>query len=182
LLWNGIGVAEEWHLDREADNLVKFTSRVAALTFDGTTNQIDGYVYGKSNRVFERNTQMHFEIDLNALDTGIGKRDRDMRQILETDKFRFATFEGTISDFVILNSSTPACRVIVTGTVVIHGIKKDLKATGTVIIKDGKMHVKSDFRIRLADFEIEAQSLMAFVKVSEEIIISLDFYLNKVIE
>ena len=87
LLMFASGQEAEWHVYKESKNLVKFTSEVVVLTFDGITDQIDGYIYWEGDSLFEKNTQLRFEVDLNSIETGIGKRDRDMRDVLETEKW-----------------------------------------------------------------------------------------------
>lgn len=176
------GFAGEWHVDKDAKNLVKFTSEVVVLTFDGVTDNIDGYIYWEGETAFEKNTQMLFEVDLNTLDTDNGKRDRDMREVLETDKWQVTTFEGTITNHEKIDSAITAYHVTVKGKISIHGVEKELEAPGKIAIENGKMHVVSDFSVYLNEHNIEAPSLAAFVKVSEEILLHLDFYLKEVKE
>lgn len=173
------GQAEEWHVDTSAKNLVKFTSEVVVLSFDGVTDKIDGYLYWEGDSLFQKNTQMHFEVDINSIETGIGKRDRDMRDVLETEKWPVTYFDGTISDFTKIDSSVTAYRVTAKGTIFIHGETKEIEVPGTIAFEQDKMHVKANFMVLLKNFNIEAPTLAAFVKVSQEIYLHLDFYLNE---
>ena len=172
----------EWHVDKNAKNLVKFTSEVVVLTFDGVTDNIDGYIYWEGETHFEKNTQMLFEVDLNTLDTGNGKRDRDMRDVLETDQWQMTRFAGEISGFEKIDSTVLAYNVAASGKIHIHGKEKALEAPGVITIDGGKMHVVCNFSVFLKDFDIEAPTLAAFVKVNEEIKLHLDFYLKNVKE
>ena len=123
--------AGEWQVDKEAEgNRVTFTSQVLGFSFQGVTDQIDGYLYWEGEKLFEKNSQLLFQVELNSLDTGIGKRDRDMRKVLKTDKW-------------------PRARL------------------------------SSEFTLRLEDFQIEAPSLAAFIKVSQEIQVSVSCYLKQ---
>ncbi len=176
----GLTFADEWHVDTEAENLVKFTSEVLALKFSGKTNDIDGFVYWEGEEIFYQNNQMHFEVDLNTLETGIGKRDRDMREVLETQKWQYATFDGGVKNPVKIDSSLNAYKLTVTGKMFIHGVERDVEAPGIVTIEnDGKMHAICDFSISLLDFNIKAPTLAAFIKVNDNINLHLDFYLKK---
>lgn len=47
-------------------------------------------------------------------------------------------------------------------------------------VENGKIRIKSSFRVKLSDFQIKAPSLVAFVKVNNDITIDLDFYLKNV--
>jgi polyisoprenoid-binding protein YceI len=175
-------LADEWHVDNEAENLIKFTSEVVVLTFDGVTDKIDGYIYWGGDSLFEENTQMRFEVDLNSIETGIGKRDRDMRDVLETEKWPVTYFEGTIADFEKIDSTVTAYRIIAKGKIFIHGEEKEMEVPGTIALEQDKMHVKARFMVLLKDFNIEAPSLVAFVKVSQEIRLTVDFYLKEFTE
>lgn len=172
--------AAEWQVDKQSKNLVKFTSEVVVLTFSGVTDQIDGFIYWEGEQVFPENTRLRFEVDLNSIETGIGKRDRDMRDVLETGKWPFTSFEGTLSGVQALDSSRSAYKVTAKGKIFIHGVEKEMEVPGTIALEQGKMHVIADFMVRLKDFNIAAPSLAAFVKVSEEILLHLDFYLSEV--
>ena len=91
----------EWHVDKKAEgNQVEFTSKVVAFTFTGTTDKIDGFIYWEGDSLFAAKDQLHFEVDLASFDTGIGKRDRDMRQVLDTDKWPKAVYKGEIAEHV----------------------------------------------------------------------------------
>lgn len=183
-LWcHGPIFADEWHVDSDAENLVAFTSEVLVLSFTGKTDDIDGFVYWEGKEMFYQNNQMHFEVDLNTLETGIGKRDRDMRDVLDTPKWQYATFDGGVINPVKIDSTLNTYTLTATGKIFIHGVERDVEAPGTVVIaNDGKMHVICDFSIKLSDFKIRAPALAAFVKVSDNIDLHLDFYLKKIEE
>lgn len=172
--------AAEWHVDKSAKNQVKFTSEVVVLTFDGVTENIDGYLYWEGDSMFQTNSKLYFEVDLNTLETGMSKRDRDMRDVLETPKWQFTSFDGTVSSVEKNDSSVAAFQILTTGKMFIHGVSHEMEIPGMVTIEtDGRMRVVCDFVVLLSDFSIEAPSLAAFVKVSDAIKLHLDFYLTE---
>jgi polyisoprenoid-binding protein YceI len=83
----GYCISAEYHVDRKGQNLVKFISDAPLDNFEGTTDNVDGYiVWDGDNPV--NNSEFHFEAELSTLDTGIGLRNRHMREnYLETDKY-----------------------------------------------------------------------------------------------
>ena len=182
LLFSAMASAGEWHVDKNAQNEVRFTSEVVVLTFDGVTDQIDGYLYWEGEKMFEKNSQLQFDVDLNTVETGIGKRDRDMRDVLATDKWPVTTFKGTISEYSKIDSSVTAYRVTSKGTIFIHGVERELEVPAIVVREGDQMHVTARFMVLLKDFDIEAPSLAAFVKVSQEIRLKVDFYLSEFTE
>jgi polyisoprenoid-binding protein YceI len=174
--------ASEWHVDRKGASVVRFTSEVVALTFDGVTDRIDGYVYWEGAQFFERNTRVRFEVDLNTLTTRNGKRDRDMRDVLETDKWPYAVFEGVPASIVKIDSTITAFRVRTRGKMTIHGVERELEVPGLITVENGRMRITCVFTVKLSEFDIKAPSLVAFVKVSDDIRIALDFHLKNVAE
>ena len=102
----------EWHVDEKAEgNQVAFTSKVVALTFTGTTDKIDGFIYWEGDSLFAAKDQLHFEVDLASFDTGIGKRDRDMRQVLDTEQWPKAVYKGEIAEHAAVDSTVVAYRI-----------------------------------------------------------------------
>ena len=174
--------AAEWHIDKTRSRTVLFTSEVLALTFQGKTDQIDGFIYWEGASYFEKNTQVQFEVELNTLNTDNGRRDRDMRDILNTGKWPRAIFKGTSSSITKVDSTVTAYRVKSKGTISIHGVDQEIEVPGLITIENGKMDIKCQFTIKLSDFNIEAPSLIAFVKVNNEVRIDLHFSLNRVNE
>lgn len=180
LLVAGAAAAGEWHVDGEAEhNRVQFTSEVAGFDFTGTTDQVDGFIYWEGDSLFARASQVHFEVDLASLDTGIGKRDRDMREVLDTRAHPKAVFHGGVFEHAAVDTSIVLYRVGVKGTMSVHGVDQELSATGTIRPEAGQWTVESAFTIRLADHGIEAPSLAAFVKVGEEVQIVASFAMKR---
>ena len=160
----------EWHVDRKAgENRVEYTSSVASFTFSGETDQIDGFIYWEGDSLFAENSQLRFEVDLADFDSGLGKRDRDMREVLDTDEWPRAVYEGEITGHAAVDSSVTAYRVETRGTLSLHGVERAIEVPGLVVVEEECSKVEAAFSLKLADYGIEAPSLAAFVKVSQEI-------------
>ena len=169
----------EWHVDKKAgDSEVKFTSRVTAFTFSGVTDQIDGFVYWEGDSLFAQKSRFHFEVNLAGFNSGIGKRDRDMREVLDTGKWPKATYKGEIAEHAAVDTTAAAYRVGTKGTLSLHGIDRAIEVPGTVVVEEGRSRIEAAFTLKLADYEIEAPTLAAFVKVSQEIALEVSVYLK----
>jgi polyisoprenoid-binding protein YceI len=165
--------AGEWHVDKKAkDNLITFTSEVVSLTFDGTTDQVDGYIYWEGEKLFEKNDQFVFEVELASFDTGIGKRNRDMRDVLSTKKWPKAVFKGEIAQHRP-DSTANTYIAKAKGTFSMHGVEHKIEVPVQITIEDGHSTITAAFTVRLEDYAIEAPSLIAFVKMSEEVAVSV---------
>lgn len=173
--------AGEWQVDRQArDNQVRFESTVAGFSFAGVTDRIDGYVYWSGAELLAGESQLLFEVELNGLDTGIGKRDRDMRLILATDRWPKAVFKGQILRHEPVDSTVTAYRVTAQGRLSLHGVERELEVPGTVVVESDRSRVAAAFSIHLSDYGIEAPSLAAVVKVNQEIDVTVAFAMKHV--
>ena len=171
----------EWQVDKTAgDNQVKFTSKVAGFTFSGITDKVDGFIYRKEAPVLGPGNQFHFEVDLASFATGIGKRDRDMRQVLDTDRWPKTVYKGEITGHAAVDSSVAAHRLRTRGMLSLHGVDRTVEVPGTIVMEEGRSRVEAAFILKLADYRIEAPSLAAFLKVSQEIAVEVRFHLKQV--
>ena len=169
--------AAEYQVDKNQNNEVKIISDAPIEDFEGVTDKIDGYLYYEENDL-TKNSEMYFEIDLNSLDTGIGLRNRPMREdYLETDKFPFTYFKGKIVEADESNGSQYSVKVA--GKIFIHGVERDLNSEGSMKRMEDSYHIKTNFIVKLSDFNIEIPSLM-FLKINENMDVRLDFYVKKV--
>jgi polyisoprenoid-binding protein YceI len=179
ILASGLIYADEWQVEKTTKNSVQFISSTTLLDFEGNTSSIDGYLYWEGDSILAENNELYFEVELNSVKTGNAKRDRDMREeVLETDKFPTTHFKGSIIKFE--ESSAGVFTVNTKGMFFLHGNKMEMEIPGEITIKDDQMNIKTNFSVFLNEFDIEAPSLLAFIKVAEEIKLNLNFYLKKV--
>ncbi|HEX2960920.1 MAG TPA: YceI family protein [Ignavibacteriales bacterium] len=168
----------EHDVDKAKKNQVKFTSDAKIETFDGTTDKIDGYIAWDGDDILNKN-QLYFEVDLRTLDTGIGLRNRHMKEeYLETDKYPMTNFKGKLVKAD--KSSDGKLNVTAEGNMFIHGVTKPITIKGTLIPSDGGGYrVQSNFEVKLTDYNIPIPQLM-FLKISEVMKLNLDFFTKKV--
>jgi polyisoprenoid-binding protein YceI len=171
--------AVEYHVDTTRPRSVKFISDAPLENFDGVTSRIDGYsiipsVTLQLGKGYD-SSRFYFEVDLNALDTGIGLRNRHMREnYLETDQFPFAQYDGRVSE--VRQGPDSSLLVSTTGEFTIHGVKRAMVGTITAVLERGRYHVRTQFPVALPDHKIKVPKLM-FLKISDTVQVQLDFYL-----
>jgi len=168
---------QEYDVDTSAKNEVRFTSSAQVLTFDGVTNRIDGYVLLSGRRLRagsdSAGTRLHLEVDLGSLDTGVGMRNRHMRDdYLEVKKYPYAVYTGVIERVEATDSG--AYRVTAAGTMEIHGVKKRMEVPCEVTEAGPGYRAHCLFHVRLPDFRIEIPKLM-FLKLSDDIALDVAF-------
>jgi polyisoprenoid-binding protein YceI len=172
--------AVELNVNKSRKNLVKFISDAPVEDFEGITEKIDGYMITVG---FDRleGSEMYFEVDLESVDTGIGLRNRHMREnYLHTDKYPITWFKGKIINAIKENDGR--AKVIAEGDMFIHGVTKKIKVDGVVSTNNqGSYRLQSKFEVKLTDYKIEVPQFM-FMRISEVIQLVLDFYMLEVKE
>ncbi|MDR9416319.1 MAG: YceI family protein [Gracilimonas sp.] len=153
------------------DGTAIFHSEVPLHTFSGQSD----YLTGKINL---ENGIVDFYIDLTTLETGISKRDRDMKETLETDKYPFAEFYGEMTTPFDPDSTKPQ-NVTVKGTFKIHGVEKETTYSGTLQKVPEGLKLEANWILRLEDYDIVPPSLL-FVKVDQEQKIEINALLSPV--
>lgn len=180
-LFPGPVSAAEYHVDRDKDNLVRFISDAPLEDFEGVTDRIDGFVVWKGDALNEGDSllesEFYFEVELNGLDTGIGLRNRHMREnYLETEKYPFTYYSGRIQR--VEKTADGNFVAAAQGKFYIHGIEKEMTIECTVSPTESGFMVESNFEVRLTEFEIDIPKLM-FLKIDENIKLALSFYLKR---
>ncbi|WP_291785159.1 YceI family protein [Cecembia sp.] len=149
-----------------------FISKAPMSEFTGESQQLHGLIDLDKNL-------LDFYIHLNTLKTGIGLRDRHMREnYLETKKFPFAEFTGKIADFpdLLKGKEVP---VIAKGKFKIHGVEREIEVPGTLLKNsDQELVLKAEFKVLLGDYNIEIPKVM-FYELAEDQMVKIEAILKK---
>lgn len=78
---------------------------------------------------------------------------------LESDKYPYAEFKGSITDNVDLTKAG-TYSVNVAGTLTIHGVAKDYKTKGTITVGSGNINANAKFNVSIADHKIKIPTLV----------------------
>jgi polyisoprenoid-binding protein YceI len=104
------------------------------------------------------------KVELQTLETGIGIRDRHMRNnYLEVEKPGFST--ATIDDIRVEKLDG---KTTFTGVLSLHGQKKKISGAADLQQRDGSIKVQAQFALKVSDFEIPAPTYLG-VGVRDEI-------------
>jgi polyisoprenoid-binding protein YceI len=151
---------------------VEFLSKASLNEFTGKSSNLNGLVD------FDKNL-LDFYVDLNTIDTGIGLRDRHMREnYLETKEFPYAEFTGEIAPKIDIVKGQSK-KVTAIGNFKIHGVEKEIEVTGKLYaISDTDLQLEAEFTIMLSDFNIEIPKVV-FYELAEEQKVSIKAILKK---
>lgn len=151
---------------------VVFISKASLSEFEGKSDLLQGLVDLDKNL-------LDFYLDLNTLKTGIGLRDRHMREnYLETKKFPFAEFTGKIQEIPALEIGQER-SVMAKGKFKIHGVEREIEVPGKLkMVSSQELRLTADFSILLSDYKISIPKVM-FYELAEEQIVKIDAVLKK---
>lgn len=150
---------------------VEFVSKAPLLEFKGKSDHLTGLVDLDENLV-------DFYVDLTTIDTGIQRRNRDMRNTyLNTDEYPFAEFTGSFSEPVDPEFSGKK-EVNVTGHFTIHGVEREMEIEGTIEKKDGGLMVEASWTVLLKDHNIDRPRVL-FYELAEEQEVNISILLEK---
>lgn len=155
----------------EAGN-VEFLSKASLNEFTGVSSKLNGLID------LEKNV-LDFFIDLNTLKTGIGLRDRHMREnYLETKKFPFAEFVGKIKENVSLKPGESK-NVTAVGKFKIHGVEREITVPGKLTaVSVNELKLDAQFKVLLSDYKIDIPRVV-FYELAEEQTVTLSVNLKK---
>ena len=177
-----LSAQQAYQIDLDAERLVRFTSSASIEEFDGVTERIDGFVAINTDVLSEStggdDTELYFEVDLASLDTGIGLRNRHMRNnYLEVEDYPYAAFGGTIARAAPLSGG--AFRVTTRGVLGIHGVERERSFTCDLTPMGDRYRVECAFQVLLTDHDIDIPKVM-FLKLNNEIQLELVFVIEPV--
>lgn len=91
---------------------------------------------------------------------------------MESDKYPKSTFSGKINEAIDLTKDGEY-KVTTFGKLNIHGVEVERTIPGTIIVKNGKINLTSDFIVKVADHKIEIPTLM-WEKIAEQIQVKIE--------
>lgn len=149
-----------------------FESKATLESFSGATRHVSGELAFDPASLGDSLT-VRILVDLATFDTGISKRNADMRENhLETDRYPKATFQG-VSVSETTAGAVPdhgTVTLTVTGTMSLHGVSRRITIPvdiERVAPESDAFRVRSEFGLRLEDYEIPRPRFL-FMKVAEE--------------
>jgi polyisoprenoid-binding protein YceI len=92
---------------------------------------------------------------------------------MHSSKYPKASFKGAIANIKTINfAKNGTYPAQVKGNLTIHGVTKPVTTNGTITVKNGKVSAKSQFKIKLKDYNIGGS--MIGKKIAETIAINVD--------
>ncbi len=140
--------------DAPAEDISAQNSSVGSL-FDASTSEIVFMVPIKDFQFDKRLMREHFN-----------------EKYMETHKFPKSSFKGQVDGFDLKKTGIQSVKT--SGKLTIHGVTREVLLPGTIEMKEGKLNVKSKFKIKLADYNISVPQIV-WQNIADEIDIQVEF-------
>jgi len=152
------------------DGYVEFISTAPLLEFKGVSNHLTGLIDLDENLI-------DFYVDLTTIDTGIQRRNRDMRSTyLNTDRFPFAEFTGSLlTDFDTENQAKQQVKTL--GMFSINGVEQEIEVEGTLEPTPDGLLLEASWVILLDDYNIDRPRVL-FYELAEEQTVNISILLH----
>jgi polyisoprenoid-binding protein YceI len=167
--------SRSYTITRGGSNVAEFHAEDTYDAFDGKTSDVNGTIV--ADPANPAGSTVLVNINLDSLDTGVGMRNKEMRErYLETKKFGTATFKSvSVAGPASIAPNQPA-DINVTGDLTLHGVTKRMTIpVRVVLIPDGRVHATSNFKIHMPDFGISVPHNV-LVTVNDEVPVRLDVW------
>ena len=156
-------------------NEVVFLSKAPMESFEGKTREITGSLSLDPQRL-SGTIEAEFTVDLASLDTGIGLRNRHMRENhLETDTYPTAVFKGgEITEASAASLSTTPATFTLTGTFTLHGVTQEMSVQAEAVQVEAGIQVIAIFEVKLSDYDIKRPKFL-MLKLADEQAVTVNF-------
>lgn len=141
--------------------------------FSGTSDQPTGEFEGDSADL-KKGIKGWLAVAVRTIKTGDNTRDRDMWKALEQERFPEIRFhiERVETSFPSVTDQTDVLLAI-HGTLTVHGVSRPMTFPGRVRLRDGKLWVRGETRIKMSDFGI-APPRRLLLKVRDSVLASFN--------
>ncbi len=154
---------------------LSFDGHATLGDFVGTTDSVRGEMTGGAGLAAVRGW---VEGRVAALNSGNGKRDRDLRKSMEVDSFPTMRFD--LADVVPGATQGDSTAVTLRGRLTIHGVTRDADIPAHVWIAPDTIRVRGDFPLNLKDYRIGGLSkMLGILKMHENIEVHVDLVFGK---
>lgn len=143
------------------DGYVEFISRAPLLEFKGKSDHLTGLLDLDEDLV-------DFYVDMNTVDTGVERRNRDMRNTyLNTSEYPFAEFTGKlVSSFDPDKNEKQEAKT--EGVFTIHGVEKEMVIEGTLEPRDDGIKLEASWTVLLEDHDIDRPGVLFYELADEQ--------------
>lgn len=147
---------------------LSFDGRATLGDFIGKTDSVSGTMTGGASLAQVRGSVF---APVTSLVTGNGKRDKDLRKSMESDKYPTIRFD--LDETQVLHQGPDSTTVRLGGRLTIHGVEKSVAPVARLEFQPGGgMTLVTDFPVDLNDYQIGGLSkMLGLLKMHPDIVV-----------
>lgn len=128
---------------------------------EGKTSTLRGTVTGSIARLAE-DAEVHLTIDAASITTGLGLRDRGMRENqLEVNTYPTITFESKgLAEIGRVDTAAISASLLLAGRLTLHGATREITLPVEASYKDGVLSATGETALLISDYKIEDPSIL----------------------
>ncbi len=152
------------------EGVLSFDGKATAGDFTALTRTVSGELAGAATLA---EASGFVEAPVKTLNSGNGRRDRDLNKSMESDSFPVIRFElaGVDSIRVDGDSTLAALR----GTMDIHGVRREVLLPSVLRFLADGVRVQTTFPLNLKDYKIGSLSkMLGMLKMHPDIVVHVD--------
>lgn len=152
---------------------ISFVSKTSIEEFSAINSQVQAGIEVAQNK-------MQFRVPVNGFVFKSALMQKHFQEnYMETSRFQYSEFKGKIKNIAVVNfNQNGEYPVEAVGKLSMHGVEKDVTVPGKIVVKDGAVTLKANFRIKCSDYQIKIPAASA-ASVSDDIAIAVDCPLAK---
>lgn len=155
---------------RLASGTLSFDGHATVGDFTGTTTTVTGEMTGGDNLAAIRGW---VESPVKTLDTGDGKRDKDLNKSMESNKYPTMRFD--LAGVAPGRAPGDTASVRLQGRLTLHGVTREVTLPGMISSSGETLRLRSDFPLDLGDYEIGGLTkMLGMLRMQEGIEVHVD--------
>lgn len=151
---------------KSSEGIVSFFSVAPIENIDATSNDIVSLINTSTNEIVFRVPISTFQFKKKKMQTDFNEN------FMESEKYPDAAYKGKINKKIDW-AKNGTYKITSKGKLTIHGVENERTDTATVSIKNGKITMKGEFKVRVADHNIKIPKLL-FEKIAEVVTVKFN--------
>ena len=157
----------------------KYKSVDSSVSFfsSATIEDLSAVTTKGSSIINLENSELAFSIPINTFEFEKSLMQEHFNEkYMESDKYPKSTFVGVFSGFDIGKQGKQQTKA--EGELIIHGVKKNVSATGWMEYKDEAILLESSFDVKLEDYKVKIPKLL-WQNIAEQVKVNIKFEYEK---
>jgi polyisoprenoid-binding protein YceI len=152
------------------EGTLSFDAKASAGDFTGLTSTIGGELKGAKELALVRGW---VEAPVSSLNTGNGRRDRDLNKVMESAAYPALRFE--LDTVEVGTGSSDSLSATLKGRLTLHGVTQEVSLPATLTRWSDGVRVLTTFPLNVKDYNVKGLSkFLGILKMDEHIVVHVD--------